>query len=197
MRARAYLAMGKTASAEKDLRRCLIIEPGSKRVYQMLGELARTSGHRASAQRFKESSKRLNNRKILQLVSMLNQPTAAVEKLPAATAAAGCNLEDKVEPPESHKTTTRMRAIAEGTTPGTKKPVLSRPLRFGAYLVATGALSKVQLRAAMAFHRSTKIRIGAAAVRLGFITEPKVEWAARGFHAERALRNDANDATKE
>jgi hypothetical protein len=57
--------------------------------------------------------------------------------------------------------------------------------RFGEYLVQTGCLTPVQLRAAIAYHRSRRIRIGAAAAALGFISQPKLDWAAQAFHARR------------
>jgi hypothetical protein len=58
-------------------------------------------------------------------------------------------------------------------------------IRFGEYLVAIGCLTPAQLRAAIAYHRSMRIRIGAAAAALGFVSEPKLEWAAQAFHAGR------------
>ena len=57
--------------------------------------------------------------------------------------------------------------------------------RFGRYLVDIGALTPIQLRAALDYHRRAGVRVGAAAVALGFLSEPSVEWAAHDYHAAR------------
>ena len=59
------------------------------------------------------------------------------------------------------------------------------PKRFGEYLVEIGALSPVQLRAALAYQRTKDgIKLGRAASALGFASEPKIEWAAHSFHGK-------------
>jgi hypothetical protein len=63
-------------------------------------------------------------------------------------------------------------------------PPLVRNL-FGHYLVDIGALTALQLTAALDYHRRSGVRVGAAAVALGFVSAESVEWAAHAFHVSR------------
>ena len=45
-------------------------------------------------------------------------------------------------------------------------------------------LSPVQLRAALAYKKSTGVRLGTAAVALGFVSELKIEWASLAYHGQ-------------
>lgn len=75
---------------------------------------------------------------------------------------------------------------------GGARPGLARPARgtappptspgFAGYLVEAGVLTELQLRAARAYERSTGVRLGAAAVALGFATESRIESAALVYH---------------
>lgn len=57
--------------------------------------------------------------------------------------------------------------------------------RIGGYLVDNGMLSIAQLSDALSYHRQNHVRVGDAAVALGFISEQKLGWAAIGFHSRR------------
>ena len=74
------------------------------------------------------------------------------------------------------------------TVRGTDSPPVSaaRPSElhtgFGAYLVDVGVLSELQLRATLAYKKSTGVRLGAAACALGFATERRIESASLVYH---------------
>jgi tetratricopeptide (TPR) repeat protein len=53
---------------------------------------------------------------------------------------------------------------------------------FGQYLVEIGVMTPLQLRASLAYQRSAGIRLGAAAIALGFASAPKIEWASLAYH---------------
>jgi tetratricopeptide (TPR) repeat protein len=55
--------------------------------------------------------------------------------------------------------------------------------RFGGYLVRIGALSREQLQRSLAYQRTHRLRVGDAAVALGYIAPQKADWAALGFHS--------------
>lgn len=83
-----------------------------------------------------------------------------------------------------------LRAAAPTPTPepavrarGTSPPAVSNTVStgFGQYLVDCGLLSPVQLRAATVYQRSTGVRLGAAAVALGFVSEAKADWASLNY----------------
>ena len=57
--------------------------------------------------------------------------------------------------------------------------------RLGGYLMAIGVLSSEQVQRSLAHHRRHRVRVGEAAVALGFISRQKLEWAALGFHCRR------------
>jgi hypothetical protein len=188
LRARIFIAMDEIDNAEGDLRRCLDLNPGSPDVRAMLADIARDRDVFRSGEHYTRTSKRLSSKSEFgRIIEGLTQPTAAVEKLPAATAAVGWNSLEPIEHEETrkHKTTRKMRRLAEGTSPEAERPRYVRPTRFGEYLVVTGQLNDVQLRAALAYHRARGVRIGEAAVILGFMTGPKMEWAASSFHQRR------------
>ena len=68
-----------------------------------------------------------------------------------------------------------------------ERPPTGRPTDlFGRYLVSIGALTPLQLRATLDYHRIHRVKLGMAAVALGFVSEPSVEWAAHDFHETRA-----------
>ncbi len=58
------------------------------------------------------------------------------------------------------------------------RPLTPLPAGFGTYLVDVGVLSELELRAAMAYKKATSVRLGAAAVALGFATEARLESAS-------------------
>ena len=70
-------------------------------------------------------------------------------------------------------------------TPSPEAAATAQRERFGRYLVHIGALTPLQLRAALDYHRRSGVRLGAAAVALGFLSEPRVEWAAHDYHTTR------------
>lgn len=59
------------------------------------------------------------------------------------------------------------------------------PSRFGGYLTSIGVLTREQLRDALTYHRQRRVRLGDAAVALGYVSRQKLDWAALGFHSRR------------
>lgn len=197
LRARALMALRRDEEAKRELSRALRWHPASGEAYRLLGELAIRRGKLKAASTFLRQAVRFSDenacaRGLLDLIECSSQPTVAVEKLPAATATVGCPF--SVPRPDlglgSATTATeparpRARRIAVGSQDeGTAELKLGE--RFGRYLVDIGALTPLQLRAALDYHRRAGVRLGAAAVALGFLSEPSVEWAAHDYHAARA-----------
>ena len=192
LRVRALLALRRDEEAKWELGRILRLHRETADVFRLLGELAIRRGKLDAAETFLKQALRLGpgDRKLaalLELVQSSNQPTVAVEKLPAATATVGCTLfassgagEDGDEDGDE-ESAPRAPRFALGTD---YSPPSARNL-FGHYLVDIGALTSLQLRAALDYHRRSGVRVGAAAVALGFVTEQNVEWAAHAFHVTR------------
>jgi hypothetical protein len=64
--------------------------------------------------------------------------------------------------------------VAAGRSPGQwarERPAVPRGL-------------DLQLRAALAYKKSTGLRLGTAAVALGFVSEQKIEWASLAYHGQ-------------
>lgn len=189
--ARALLALRRDIEAQSHLRDCLRRDPRCAPAYRHLGELAMRRDELQSATIFLREATRIDPddrdaHDLLRVVQELvrpNQPTAAVEKLPAATVAVGCPSPSR--DPSSPPIPSRRRRLAVGTSSDTAGLEAPADGGFGRYLVTIGVLSPVQLRAALAYHRTTGVRVGRAAAALGFVSEPKVEWAAMAFHGRR------------
>lgn len=148
----------------------------------------------------------------LALVDDMVRPTAVAEKLPAAAAAVGHFLSPARRvaapaPPGLADAPTRPSLRALGSQPAPRArfatvghaPVIDprdvdedlddlvdtrRPTAtgFGQYLVEIGVMTPLQLRATLAYQRSAGIRLGAAAIALGFASAPKIEWASLAYH---------------
>jgi tetratricopeptide (TPR) repeat protein len=193
LRARALMALGRESEATKELGRVLRWHPESSEGYLLLGQLAARRRKLCAAGTFLGHAVRLapEDRRahdLLELVQRSIQPTVAVEKLPAATATVGCLLDghttEATAPAQPR--VKRLAAGSQAELPPREEPApAGLAQRFGRYLVAIGALTPRQLRAALDYQRHTGIRLGAAAVALGFLSEPSVEWAAHDFHAAR------------
>ena len=82
--------------------------------------------------------------------------------------------------PGAARLSSQQLASAPAPTPGQPAPG-----RFGSYLVDMGLLSAEQLGSALRHHQVSKMRVGEAAVVLGFISQQKLDWAALGFHCRR------------
>jgi len=201
LRARALMALRRDEEAKRELSRALRWHPASGEAYRLLGELAIRRGKLKAASTFLRQAVRFSDESacaqgLLELIESSNQPTVAVEKLPAATATVGCPFsEHGVDPvglgSRSLMTTTatapgrpHLRRMAAGSQ-NESTAELNLGERFGRYLVDIGALTPLQLRAALDYHRRAGVRLGAAAVALGFLSEPSVEWAAHDYHAAR------------
>lgn len=199
LRARALMALRRDEEAKRELSRALRWHPASGEAYRLLGELAIRRGKLKAASTFLRQAVRFSDesasaRDLLDLIESSNQPTVAVEKLPAATATVGCPFSvphpDELALGSSSALSTteparpRARRIAAGSQNETTSE-LHLGERFGRYLVDIGALTPLQLRAALDYHRRAGVRLGAAAVALGFLSEPSVEWAAHDYHAGR------------
>jgi tetratricopeptide (TPR) repeat protein len=199
LRARALMAMRRDEEAKRELSRALRWHPASGEAYRLLGELAIRRGKLKAASTFLRQAVRFSEenasaRDLLDLIESSSQPTVAVEKLPAATATVGCPFSvprpDDLGLGSSNALSTteparpRARRLAAGSqNESTSEIHLGE--RFGRYLVDIGALTPLQLRAALDYHRRAGVRVGAAAVALGFLSEPSVEWAAHDYHAGR------------
>ena len=193
--ARSLLALRRDADAQIEIRACLRLDPQCGPAYRLLGELAQRSDELASAKIFLREALRLapdddEAREWLKLVESMSsrreapprraptpRPIAPAAPLPARASpppvprvkVAALPLPPPIEPP---------RAV--GTRAGS--PPLPVASGFGQHLVGCGLLSPLQLRAALAYKRSTGVRLGAAAVALGFVSEPKIEWASLAYH---------------
>ena len=170
VRVRALLALRRDEEARGELSRILRWHSLTAEVFRLLGELAIRRSKLGAAETFLKQALRLapddrGVQALLTLVQSSNQPTVAVEKLPAATATVGCTL-------LPHEESAEDAPHARGDM-------------FGSYLVDIGALTPLQLRAALDYQRQSGIRVGAAAVALGYMSEPSVEGAAHAFHSGR------------
>ena len=195
LRARSLMAIRRDEEAKRELSRALRWHRPTGDTYRLLGELAIRGGKLGAARTFLAQAVRLapqddSAAALLELVQSSNQPTVAVEKLPAATATVGCTVPAGSHPGVGEPT--QRRRLAAGshfdapTAVGGAPAAPSAPGdRFGRYLVDIGALTPRQLRAALDYHRRSGVRLGAAAVALGFLSEPSVEWAARDYHIAR------------
>jgi tetratricopeptide (TPR) repeat protein len=189
LRARALAALRRDEEAQRELRECLRRDPACAAAYRLLGELSLRRDDLSSAEIFLKEAVRLapddqESTELLDIVKGLTQPTVAVEQLPAATVTVGC-----IDSPEPRRAQPRPPRLAQGTCAEIEPlPASSALMRFGDYLVEIGALTPVQLRAVLAYHRSTGVRVGASAVALGFVSEPKVEWAAHAYHCRAKAR---------
>jgi tetratricopeptide (TPR) repeat protein len=247
MRVRALLALRRDEEATRELSKILRWGSETAEVFRLLGELAIRQGKAHAALTFLRQAVRLapDDSRAASLLEVLvqgsNQPTVAVEKLPAATATVGCTLapdddlaHDTAGSPASSPVSPispisiesrdlepevieSMDApmgdvdvaaeapdvIAEYEDPDLPTHEQSRPRTrfalgtdysppqsvaadlFGRYLVDIGALTPVQLDAALDYHRRAGIPVGAAAVALGYLSAPSVEGAAHAFHLSR------------
>lgn len=181
LRARALMALRRDAEAQTEISECLRLEPRFGAAYRVLGELAARRDESASAKIFLREALRLDPddeeaRAWLGVVEAMVRSTAAADKLPAAAAvvdhlspARPPRARGTQPPPDMRPSTLSQLPVASG---------------FGHYLVNAGVLTPVQLRAAEAYKRSTGVRLGAAAVALGFVSEQKVEWASLAYHGQ-------------
>lgn len=184
LRARALMALRRDAEAQTEISECLRLEPRFGAAYRLLGELAARRDEIESAKIFLREALRLDPgdaeaREWLEVVHAMVRSTAAADKLPAAAAVVGHLSPAPARSPRARGT--------EPPPPGGRPSTLSQlPVAsgFGHYLVETGVLTKVQLRAAEAYKRSTGVRLGAAAVALGFVSELKIEWASLAYHGQ-------------
>ena len=189
LRARALTALRRDEEAQRELRRCLRLDPRSAPCYRLLGELSLRRDELESAEIFLKEALRLdpNERDAKDLLdiarSLLNnakQPTVAVERLPAATATVGPfpSRQASLERPAEHASGAgRSCRMASGTCHENASPM------FGEYLVSIGVLTPTQLETALDYQHSVGIRVGSAAVALGYISQPKVDWAAHAYHS--------------
>lgn len=179
--ARALFALHEDDKAHHELRNCLAIDHSCIEAHRLLGELALDQNDLQGAENHFLAVLRIDPRdreakKQLACIRSVNQPTATLEKLPAATVAVGCTS----PPRDTHVTRQRFALGSESDllTYSDEVPALG----FGAYLVRVGVLSDSQLERALLHHHASGLRIGSAAVALGFASEPKVEWAALAYH---------------
>lgn len=192
LRARALMALRRDAEAQNEISEALRVEPGIAAAYRLLGELAARRDENESAKIFLREALRLDPddaeaREWLGVVEAMVRSTAAADKLPAAAAAVGHLLPSAPYAPKPKPGARPPRAVGTLPPPEMQRSTLSQlPMAsgFGNYLVETGVLTPVQLRAALAYKKSTGVRLGAAAVVLGFASELKIEWASLAYHGQ-------------
>jgi len=184
------MALRRDAEAQTEISECLRIEPGIAAAYRLLGELAARRDEIESAKIFLREAMRLDPddaeaSEWLGVVEAMVRSTAAADKLPAAAAAVGHLSSSAPYAPKDGAR--RPRAVGTLPPPEMQRSTLSQlPVAsgFGHYLVEAGVLTPIQLRAALAYKKSTGIRLGAAAVALGFVSELKIEWASLAYHGQ-------------
>jgi tetratricopeptide (TPR) repeat protein len=115
LRARALLALRRDGQAQTDLRECIQRQLRCAPAYRLLGELCFRRNQFESAAIFLREALRLDPgdldcRDLLSIVNRFIHPTAAVEKLPAATAAVGPSSF-----PEPRRARNRPPRLARGT----------------------------------------------------------------------------------
>ncbi len=185
--AQALLALRQDTEAQKQLQQCLRAKPRCAQAYRMLGELALRRDELKSAEIFFREALRLepadkNTELLLDVVLGMLRPTAVVKKLPADSTAVGCPFPP---PPAGRKDfpagTQSDARVPLPPLPRPRQPVPARR-RLGEYLVEIGIITPAELAAALSYHRSTRVQLGGAVVALGYVSHPKLEWAAQAFH---------------
>lgn len=189
--ARALAALRQDAAAEVQLGHVLQRDTSSALAYHLLGEIALRRNDLASAVIYFREAVRLDPgdlqaREQLERISALHRPTAAVGNLPATTVAVGRPSKNWPRVNTTGARTPERRRHARGSSPpiGTENLEASR-IRvrgFGRYLVEIGAISPMELHRVLTHHRATGLRVGEAAVALGYLTRQHVEWAAMAYH---------------
>lgn len=188
--ARSLLALRRDREAQAEIRACLEAEPGCAPAYRLLGQLAARCDELVSARIFLREALRLapDDTEAAEWLEL-------IEGLARARAVPSSPAPRRARPPRSAPMVPRRLPLAaEGSAPKSAprraaSPQLPLAAGFGQHLVACGLLSELQLKAALAYKRSTGVRLGAAAVALGFVSEPKIEWASLAYHGRhRAAR---------
>ena len=194
---KSLLALRRDVEAQQELSDCLRREPRCSRAYRLLGELALRRDELKSAEIFFREAKRIDPEDDdiddwLEITLSLCQPTVAVDKLPAATVAVGCPFDPENDQRDSidAEQESGRRRFPNGTcsdAPPADPPAdPPTPSVFGTYLVEIGALSQLQAKAALAYHRSAGVPLGRAASALGFISEAKIARASMAFQGRAA-----------
>jgi hypothetical protein len=196
LRAKAWLALRCDLEAQQDLSDVIRSDPRCSTAYRLLGELAVRKDEIASARIFLREALRLDPGDAeandwLALTDARVRPSAVAEKLPAAAAADGHFVSNRAAPARARsefsapaaRTAHRARIATFGDVP-TSLSELPEAGGFGRYLVECGLLTALQLRAALAYQRSTGIKLGAAASALGFVSQLKIEWASLAYHGQ-------------
>lgn len=168
--ARALLATRQDDKAQKELRQCLRVNPKKSDAYRLLGELSLKREEYESSRMFLHQALRLDPTDVdaKQLLSIVQ----SVQGTPVGLI---------------HDVKTEITPAAEKPNAIlTSKPDLPPPTTqrgFGNYLLRVGMLDDDQLTEVIDYHNHHHVRIGQAAVILGYISAPKIEWAALAYHS--------------
>lgn len=209
--ARALVALRQDAQAERQLGELLRRDANSSMAFQLLGEVAYRRDDLQSAQIYFRESWRLDPKNASARIwldvsltanrSERRQPASGVDDSgqlvlpgPAGRRRFANGTEPKLSPhalrarERSAPPAAPMRArgsqdIRPSRAPSrTDKGDAPDDHRFGGYLVRIGALSREQLQHSLAYQRERRMRLGEAAVALGYIAQQKADWAVLGFH---------------
>ena len=167
---RALMALRKDVLAQKELRQCIRILPHSGLAYRLLGELSLRKNEYESAKMF-----------LKQAISINHQDHEAKQMLSIVSSIKGTPSEELREKATRLHTTSPPSDISP--MPENKLPPPSVKRGFGNYLHKVGMLNDKQLEDIIHYHKLHSIRIGQAAVTLGYVSAPKIEWAALAYHS--------------
>jgi tetratricopeptide (TPR) repeat protein len=196
--ARALVFLREDSKAEKHLGGVLQRDCTCATAYQLLGEIALRRDDPGSAEIFFREALRLEPRNTaardwLTVVLSLRSPGAAAANFPAAAVAPGTSgSQDRGRISGTdwgqRRTRRRLGRSSEPEIETTRKTPgqAVRTRGFGRYLVEMGLLSPMELVRTLGYHRSRGVRVGEAAVALGYLSTRKVEWAATHYHNRRS-----------
>ncbi len=156
IRARALLSLRRDADAQADLQDCLQRKTRCAPAYRLLGELCFRRDDFSSAKVFLGEAARLepsdeSTGDLLAVVKRFLQPTAAVDKLPAANASVGCpfSCETRGAPTRPPRLAQASQVTQNPTHVGHDDADLAAPTEFGAYPVSRFDLPPEDLTEAM------------------------------------------------
>lgn len=166
--ARSLMALRKNEAAQQELRQCIRIMPQLGIAYRLLGELTLRRKEYESAKMF-----------LRQAIRIDTHDKDAQHLLKIATSIEGTPSH------ELQENKTFMDAPLDVPLSPMPEYMLPPPTikrGFGNYLNKVGMLNDKQLSDIVSYHKQHAVRIGQAAVSLGYVSPQKIEWAAMAYH---------------